>query len=83
MALLAWIIAGMVAGFLAKQVVRTEGPGGLVGDLVVGLAGALVAGTLFRVLGHEEGYVYSTIVAFAGAVVVVLVVRALAGGRAA
>lgn len=84
MSILGWIVVGIIAGFLAKYVVPGEGPGGLLGDLVVGLVGALIGGWLFRFFGHEGyGFVYSTIVAFAGAVLLLFVMRALGGRRAA
>jgi uncharacterized membrane protein YeaQ/YmgE (transglycosylase-associated protein family) len=84
MSILGWIVVGIVAGFLAKHFVPGEGPGGLLGDLVVGLAGALIGGWLFSFFGHEGyGYVFSTIVAFVGAVLLLLILRALGGRRAA
>jgi uncharacterized membrane protein YeaQ/YmgE (transglycosylase-associated protein family) len=78
-----WIIVGIVAGLLAKSVVPGEGPGGILGDLVVGIVGAGLGGWLFRAfLGHSySGWAGSTGVAFVGAVVLLLVLRALTGRR--
>ena len=52
MDILAWIVVGIIAGFLAKAVVPGEGPGGVLGDLVVGVIGAILGGWLFNFFGH-------------------------------
>lgn len=79
-----WIIVGIVAGFLAKSVVPGEGPGGVLGDLIVGILGAFIGGWLFiNFLGHSyKGWMGSTAVAFVGAVVLLVVLRAVSGRRA-
>ena len=80
--LLVILIVGIVAGWLAGQIVRGAGFG-LVGDLVVGVIGAFIASLLFPRLGIRLGtgivseIVYSAI----GAIVLLLVVRLLQGGR--
>jgi len=81
--ILAWIVVGIIAGWLAKVVVPGEGPGGVAGDLVVGIVGALVGGWLFEALGHAgvTGLnVPSIIVAFIGGVILLLLLP-LAGAR--
>jgi uncharacterized membrane protein YeaQ/YmgE (transglycosylase-associated protein family) len=84
--ILSWIVVGIIAGFLAKSVVPGEGPGGVLGDLVVGIVGAIVGGWLFNTFGHigVTGLnVWSIVVAFIGSVVLLWIVRALTGGRVA
>lgn len=83
--LLFWIIVGIVAGLLAKMVVPGEGPGGILGDLIVGVIGAFLGGWLFKTfLGHSySGWVGSTAVAFVGAVVLLVILRAITGRRMA
>lgn len=78
-----WIIVGIVAGLLAKMVVPGEGPGGVLGDLVIGVVGAFLGGWLFKtLLGHSyKGWIGSTGVAFVGAVVLLFAVRAVSGRR--
>jgi uncharacterized membrane protein YeaQ/YmgE (transglycosylase-associated protein family) len=78
-----WIIVGIVAGFLAKMVVPGEGPGGVLGDLIIGIVGAFVGGWLFiHFLGHSyNGWMGSTAVAFVGAIVLLFVLRAVSGRR--
>ena len=85
MSIIAWIIVGIIAGWLAKMVVRGEGPGGLLGDLVVGVIGALIGGWIFNRLGHTgvTGINFGSIlVAFIGGVVLLLIIRAVTGARA-
>ena len=83
MSILAWIIVGLIAGFLARLAVRGEAPGrGVWGDLLAGIIGAIVGGFIFRALGMRgvtginPG---SIIVAFIGAVIFLLIWRALYG----
>jgi uncharacterized membrane protein YeaQ/YmgE (transglycosylase-associated protein family) len=78
-----WIIIGIIAGFLAKNVMR-EGPQGLFGDLVVGVIGAFVGGWIFNYFGRAgvTGLnLGSLLVAFVGAVVFLWGLRQLGGGR--
>ena len=85
MDILTWIIVGVIAGFLAKAVVPGEGPGGVLGDLVVGVVGAIVGGWMMRSFGNAGATglnVWSIFVAFLGAVVLLFVLRALTGRRA-
>ena len=84
MGLLAWIVVGLISGWLASEVVKGHGSG-LLGDIVVGIVGALVGGflasSLFHVADPITGFNLTTIlVSFAGAVVVIAVVRLLRGG---
>ena len=84
MALLTWIIVGLVAGVLAGLVV---GGVGLVGDIVVGIVGAFVGGWLFQQLGVTtpfSGLAGTIFTAFVGAVVLLVLLHAFhrrRGGR--
>jgi len=83
MGLLSWIIVGLIAGWLANQMMR-GGRGNMVTDIVVGIIGALVggwlAGTLFGVPNAVNGVnAGSIVVAFLGAVAAIAIVRALPG----
>ncbi|HEX2981413.1 MAG TPA: GlsB/YeaQ/YmgE family stress response membrane protein [Anaerolineaceae bacterium] len=83
MGLLSWIIVGAIAGWLAGLVMRGGGYG-ILGNIILGIVGALVggflAGALFGVPDPISGINVTTlIVAFLGAVVVVAIVRALPG----
>jgi uncharacterized membrane protein YeaQ/YmgE (transglycosylase-associated protein family) len=85
--LIFWIIVGIIAGFLARATVPSaEGRGGLIVDLIVGLIGALLGGWVFSLLGlvNGGGIIWSTVVAFVGAVILLFIVRAVTGrGRTA
>lgn len=75
MSILAWLVVGLIGGFLASKVVNKTGEG-LVMDIVLGIVGALVGGFLFNQFGHSgvSGInLYSILVAFVGAVVVLIV----------
>jgi uncharacterized membrane protein YeaQ/YmgE (transglycosylase-associated protein family) len=86
MSILSWIIVGIIAGWLAKMVIRGEGPGGVLGDLVVGVVGAIAGGLLFNLFGRPGATgvnVGSIVVAFIGAVVVLWLMRQFVGTRGA
>jgi uncharacterized membrane protein YeaQ/YmgE (transglycosylase-associated protein family) len=80
--LLAWLVVGLIAGWLAGQVMK-RGSYGVIGDIVVGIIGAFIGGFLFGFLmpGSSAGLVGSIIVAFIGAVVLLAVLRAVAPRR--
>jgi uncharacterized membrane protein YeaQ/YmgE (transglycosylase-associated protein family) len=85
MSILAWIVVGIIAGFLAKAVVPGEGPGGILGDLIIGIIGAIIGGWIANALGHYGATginLWSILVAFIGGVVLLLIVRAVTGRRA-
>jgi uncharacterized membrane protein YeaQ/YmgE (transglycosylase-associated protein family) len=71
------IVMAIVAGWLAKMVVPGEGPGGILGDFVVGILGALAGGFIFKnSLGYTYGGIFgSIIVAFIGGVVLLGIFR--------
>jgi uncharacterized membrane protein YeaQ/YmgE (transglycosylase-associated protein family) len=76
-------LIGLVAGWLAGQLVKGSGFG-LVGDLIVGVIGAILGGWLFGVLGVQTGagLLGSLITATVGAVVLLVVLHALKRGTA-
>ncbi len=86
MGILSWIIVGLIAGWLAGLVVKGGGYG-IVGDIVLGIVGALIGGFLAaNLLGLGDAVnginVTSIVVAAIGAIILVLIVRALTGRRA-
>ena len=81
MNLFAWILLGLIAGFLASKIVNHRGEGVLL-DIVLGIGGALLGGWLFNLFGSAgvTGFnVWSLVVAVIGAVVCLLVAHALRG----
>jgi uncharacterized membrane protein YeaQ/YmgE (transglycosylase-associated protein family) len=84
MSILAWIVLGLIAGFIASKLVNRTG-GSLVLDLVLGVVGAFVGGYLFTRFGAAgvSGLnLYSILVATLGAVVVLFIYHLIAGRRA-
>jgi uncharacterized membrane protein YeaQ/YmgE (transglycosylase-associated protein family) len=86
MGILSWIVVGLIAGFLAGQVMRGGGYG-LIGDIIVGVVGGLLGGFLatsvFHIAGADVNGINlpSILVAFVGALVLLIVLRLLSGGR--
>ena len=79
MSILAWIVLGLIAGFIASKIVNKSGEG-LIRDILLGIVGALVGGWLFRAFGmHGVTGVnlYSLLVAVAGAIVFLVVYHLL------
>ena len=74
MGFLYFIIVGLVAGFLAGQVMKGGGFG-LVGDIIVGILGAVIGGWLFGTMGLGGGMIGSIIVATVGAIILIFLVR--------
>ena len=74
--IITWIIVGGIAGWLAGLLVQGGGFG-LIGDIVIGIVGAIVAGYLFPALGIPlgAGLVAAVIDALIGAVVLILIIR--------
>jgi uncharacterized membrane protein YeaQ/YmgE (transglycosylase-associated protein family) len=75
--ILAWIVVGVIAGWLAKMVVPGSGPGGVFGDLIVGIVGAVLGGWIWNYFGHVGATginLPSILVAFVGGVVLLLIV---------
>ena len=84
MSIIAWILLGLVAGWLAGQVMRGGGYG-ILGDIVLGIIGAFVGGFLSSALLGVDvtGFnLTSVLIAFAGAVIVIAISRAFSGRRA-
>lgn len=78
---IAWLVVGLIAGALAGRVMQGGGFG-LVGDIVVGLVGALIGGFLFgQLVTGSYAFLGSIAVAFLGACVLIWVVRQLAPAR--
>ena len=75
------LFVGLVAGWLAGKVVRGTGFG-IIGDIIVGIAGALLASFLFPKLGISigSGLVSEIIYSAIGAVILLLIVRLVRGG---
>ena len=79
--LVVFLVLGIIAGWLASKIV--EGTGyGLIGDLVIGVIGALIGGSLLPVLGIDRrpGMISAIITAFIGAIFLLVILRLVRGG---
>jgi len=79
MGIIAWIILGAVAGFIASKIVNKAGEGFLM-DIVLGIVGAVVGGFIFRQFGAAgvTGFnLYSLLVAVVGAIVFLIIYHAI------
>ena len=85
MGILAWLIVGLVAGYLGSLLVNRSGEG-MIRDIVLGIVGAFVGGYIFNAMGSVgvTGLdLRSIMVATVGAVVLLVLYHAIAGGRRA
>jgi len=82
MSILAWLIVGLIAGWLAGMVMKGGGYG-VIGDLVVGIIGGLLGGFLASLVFGTDMLnginIVSIVTAFVGAVILIAIVRALPG----
>jgi len=79
MSILAWLVLGLIAGFLGSKVVNKSGEGMLL-DIVLGIVGAIVGGWLFNMFGSAgvSGLnLYSLLVAVVGSIIVLVVYHAI------
>lgn len=85
MSIIAWVILGLIAGFIASKIVNKSGEGFLL-DIVLGIVGAIVGGFIFNLFGAGgvTGFnLYSMVVAIIGAVIVLVIYHAVFGRKAA
>jgi uncharacterized membrane protein YeaQ/YmgE (transglycosylase-associated protein family) len=82
--IIAWIVLGLVAGWLAGMIMRGGGYG-LIGDIVLGVLGALIGGWLWGVVTHDDvmlGFnLPSLLIAVVGAIVLIAISRLFTGRR--
>ena len=82
MSIIAWIILGLIAGFIASKIVNRSGEG-VVLDIILGIVGAVVGGWIMTAFGGQgvNGFnLYSMLVAVGGAIVVLVIAHAVRGG---
>lgn len=84
MGIILWIILGALSGWIASMIVKNDSQQGFLGDVFLGIIGAVVGGFIFNLFGAAgvTGFnLYSMLVAIFGAVVVVFIGRALFGSK--
>ena len=84
--IIAWIIIGVIAGWLTGKLMKGSGYGFFI-DMVVGLVGAVIGGFIASHLGiappGQQGMIVSIIIAVIGAVILTWIVRVISGNRSA
>lgn len=85
MEIIAWIIFGALAGWIASMIMGTNAEQGAVGNIIVGIVGAIIGGFIMRALGAEvSGFNFgSLLVAIGGAVLLLFVMRLFSRGGGA
>jgi uncharacterized membrane protein YeaQ/YmgE (transglycosylase-associated protein family) len=84
MSIIAWIVLGLIAGFMGSKIVNKRGEGIML-DIVLGIIGAIAGGIIFSFFGAEgvTGLnLYSMVVAVIGSIVVLSAYHALTGRSA-
>lgn len=79
MSILAWIVLGLISGFIGSKIVNKSGEG-LILDIILGIVGAVVGGWLFSLVGGHgvTGLnLYSFLVAIVGAIIVLVLYHAI------
>jgi uncharacterized membrane protein YeaQ/YmgE (transglycosylase-associated protein family) len=83
MSIIAWLVLGLIAGFVASKIVNNTGEGTVV-DILLGIVGAIVGGWLFNAVGASgvTGLnLYSVLVAIIGASIILILYHASFRGR--
>jgi len=82
MAVLWWIIVGLIAGWATGKIMKGGGYG-VIADILLGIAGALVGGWIMRALGFagRGGMIYTILVAIGGAILLTWIIRLITGKR--
>ena len=83
MSIIAWLVLGLISGFIGSRIVKSEGSG-FIGDIIVGIIGAFIGGFLFNLFGASgvTGLnLWSILVAVAGSVALLTAFYAFRGRR--
>ena len=84
MGIIGLIIFGGIVGWLASLIMHTDKEQGIFGNIVVGIIGSIIGGFVMKLFGGSgiKGFdLYSILVGILGAVILIAIFRAIAGGR--
>jgi len=82
MAILSWIVFGLVVGIIAKLLMPGRDPGGFIVTILLGIAGALIGGFIGRAMGfYGSGQSAGWIVSILGAIILLVIYRMLIRSR--
>ncbi len=82
MSIIAWIIFGALAGWIASIIMKTNEEQGAVANIIIGIIGAFIGGGLYQLIGGDgiSGFnIVSLIVAIIGSVILIFLMRLLSG----
>jgi uncharacterized membrane protein YeaQ/YmgE (transglycosylase-associated protein family) len=82
--IIGWIIIGGLAGWIGSKIMKTDASMGIVLNIVVGVIGGLIGGFLLKLLGVDVnggGLIFSFLTCILGAVILLFLVKAVAGRR--
>jgi len=82
--IISWILVGLIAGALGKLIMPGDDPGGIIVTILIGMVGAVIGGFVVGLLGGTgaTGFnIWSILVATLGAIILLAIYRAIAGGR--
>ncbi len=85
MGILAWIVIGLIAGGIAKAIHPGKDPGGFIVTMLIGIAGAVVGGFLFSLIGvgsDTDFSIGSILIAIVGAVLLLWLYRKFSSNKA-
>ncbi len=79
--LIVWLVIGGIVGFLAQKIMGGKSPYGMLGDVVLGILGALLGGYGLSLIGiaGNGGLIATFIVALVGALFIIWIVRKIKG----
>lgn len=87
MSIIAWLVVGALAGWIAGMIVKGDEGYGVIGTIIAGILGAMLGGFLLGLVTGEnymdEFSIMTIVAAIVGAVIVVMVWRAISGRRSA
>lgn len=90
LAILGWIIFGLIAGLIAKAIMPGKDPGGVIVTILIGIAGAIIGGFIGRALGYGKvadsagdistpGFLMSLVLSVIGAIILLAIYRLIKG----
>jgi uncharacterized membrane protein YeaQ/YmgE (transglycosylase-associated protein family) len=83
MAVIGWIVFGLIVGALAKLVMPGRDPGGIIVTMLIGIAGSLLGGFIGRAMGfYGPNQAAGFLMSFLGAIVLLMLYRMIARRRA-
>ena len=84
MAILGWIVFGLIVGAVAKFLMPGKDPGGIIVTMLLGVAGGILGGWLGRLMGlYDQSQAVGFVMATLGAVLLLVVYRLLNKGKTA